>query len=200
MTSIICIVEGDGEVSALPLLLRRLIPSLDIQRPLNAKGRFKIQREGELERFLELTRARPCDGVLILLDADEDCSAELAWQMSARASKLHLPFPVVIVYAKCEFEAWFLASLETLAGSYGIPATTTFPEDRVESTRGAKEWLRMQMPLTRGYSETRDQPAFASRIDLDLVRRRSRSFRRLEHALEEVLAGGAIVTPRPAKK
>ncbi len=199
MKTIISIVEGYGEVTALPILLRGLRPEVTFHRPWNTKGRFKIVKEGELERLLELVRIQhksgKCDGVLILQDADEDCPVEVAMTLAARAIKLQLPFPVAIVYAKCEYEAWFLASLETLRGKYGLPANVTFPEDKIEQIRGAKEWLAKHMPQDRGYSETRDQPAMTSLIDFDLVRKRCRSFQRLEHALEELLSGSAIVTP-----
>ena len=49
------------------------------------------------------------------------------------------------------------------------------------------------------YKETTDQPALASMIDLDVVSRRSRSFRRLVGALQDlaaaVEAGSPSITP-----
>jgi len=40
-----------------------------------------------------------------------------------------------------------------------------------EEIRGAKEWLSNQMPPTRGYSSTTDQPALAAVVDIESARR-----------------------------
>jgi hypothetical protein len=58
-----------------------------------------------------------------------------------------------------------------------------------------KQWLTDRMPPGRAYKETADQPALSSHIDLDLAHANSRSFRRLCHAVEQLLedAGPAPV-------
>jgi hypothetical protein len=196
--TIVTIVEGDGEVGALPVLLRRLVGhhhSVHFVRPKNAHTRNNLTKPGGLERFLELARSEGCDGALVLLDADKVCAAELAWELAERARDVGLPFPVAIVCVKCEYEAWFLASLETIKGRPGIPAGTVYEGD-VESKPGVKEWLTAQMPPGRAYKETQDQAPLSAMLDLDLVRQRSRSFRRLEHAVEELLAGVLAVSPQ----
>jgi hypothetical protein len=199
MPTIHCIVEGQGEVKALRTLIWKLIDwehqRVTIATPKNAKGHGDLTKPGGIERFLELARwESECDGVLVLLDADEECAAERARGLAARAREKDLPFPVAVVCAKCEYEAWFLASLETIAGHVGIPAGTRF-EGNVENKRGAKEWLSGQMPKGRTYKETLDQASMTDLLDPDLVRPRSRSFRRLENAIKELLAGGNKVTP-----
>lgn len=182
---IVPIVEGDGETTAAPLLLRRLLWEnqqrfdVRIARARNAHGRSNLTKIDGLEKFLERIRREPADAVLVLLDADQDCAKELAEDLAARTRVLGLPFPVAIVCAKCEYEAWFLASLETIMGiSY---------EDDVEAKRGVKEWLSAQMLPDSVYQETKDQAAMTQQIDFTLARERSRSFRRLEHAIEELL-------------
>jgi hypothetical protein len=51
-----------------------------------------------------------------------------------------------------------------------------------------------------GYKEVQHQPALTEFIDIEHTRQRSRSFRRLCHAIEELLeaidSGSTIVTPR----
>ena len=92
MPRIITIVEGHGEVQAVPILLRRLAVEikpeiyLDVPPPIRVK-RQKILKEGELERAVELAarKSEPCDGILILLDADSDCPKELAHSLLDRA-------------------------------------------------------------------------------------------------------------------
>jgi hypothetical protein len=204
MKTIVAIVEGHGEVEALRTLLEKLIDyerygPVDIPRPMRAPGSAGAGRD--LTRLLEAARSKkPCDGVLVLLDADEKCPKDWAPGLTEQARNLALPFPVVIVCAKCEYETWFLASLETIAGQEGtdIPAGVTYPHlKNVEERRGAKEWLSGQMPGERSYRETRHQSRMTQYLDPNLARQHSRSFRRLEHALKELLeANEPIVTPR----
>ena len=57
------------------------------------------------------------------------------------------------------------------------------------------------MDPMHAYKPTTDQVKMVARMDLELVRQRSRSFRRLEHALTEVLSGqSGTVTPPPKEK
>jgi hypothetical protein len=78
------LVEGQSEERALGVLLRRLIaagdaPETEIARPFRVP-RNKVVREGELERAVaQAVRSRSgATAVLIVLDADDDCAAELA--------------------------------------------------------------------------------------------------------------------------
>ena len=71
--------------------------------------------------------------------------------------------------------------------------------DNVEDIRGAKEWISRRMPSGRRYKETSDQENLTPYIDFDLAHFRSRSFRRLCHAVEELVdaidAESLIITP-----
>jgi hypothetical protein len=91
---IVCIVEGHGEVSAVPVLVRRIAERVapdvvpDVPRPIRV-ARHKLLRERELERTIELA-ARQCgpdDTILVLFDADDDCPRELAPRVLARAAR-----------------------------------------------------------------------------------------------------------------
>jgi len=46
------IVEGYGEVEALPNLIRGLFPALQVQRPLRVQRNRFLSNSGEQERFL----------------------------------------------------------------------------------------------------------------------------------------------------
>lgn len=203
---ILSIVEGRGEVFALPILLTKLLKirqrfDLDIAEPKDAHGRSNLIKPDGLEKFLEYVRQdKNCAGSLVLLDADKDCPVDLTITLANRTRALKLPVPVVIVCAKCEYEVWFLASLETIAGnaSTGLPAGLKFSGD-IEEKRGVKEWLTKQMRQGRAYKETEDQAAMTELIDFELARKNSRSFHRLDHALDQLLTAidsqQAIVTP-----
>ena len=73
------VVTDHGE-SRIGPLAERVTPgsSVDVPRPIRVK-RQQIVKAGELERAVELAarRAGVNDGILILLDADSDCPADL---------------------------------------------------------------------------------------------------------------------------
>lgn len=60
-------------------------------------------------------------------------------------------------------------------------------EGDYEGKRDAKGWLKQQMPDGKGYNPTTHQKQFTSLIDLELAYENSRSFRRLYHAIEQLL-------------
>ena len=107
-----------------------------------------------------------------------------------------------------EYEAWFLASLPSIAGkdvagAFTLPANTAYAGD-VESISGVKEWITRQIPVVGGrrriaYDERRDQLAMTRLIDPALARANSRSFRRMCHAIEQIVEaidnGVVVVTP-----
>ena len=177
-----CIVEGRGEVQAVPELLRRvqreLAPGLDlrIQQPWRI-GRYKLVKAGELEDAVErLARQLPTPrAVLVLVDADDDCPAELGPQLVARARQARSDVPTAVVLAKREFEAWFLAAIESVSGRRGLAQTLKAASDP-ESIRDAKGALTRNMAGSQSYSPTRDQPALTAVFDMQLARRRSDSF------------------------
>jgi hypothetical protein len=206
MLSIVPIVEGQGDVAALPILLRRLLHEryqryeVEIAKPKNAHGSGKLIKE--LERFLRLAAITPdCGAILVLIDPDDKCPKELAESLASQSKALGLGKPTEIVFAKCEYETWFLASLDTIRGRAAISETASFTGE-IESLRGVKEWLGKQMPPDRTYKETADQPTLTPFIDLSLAHANSRSFRRLCHAVEQLLAamdsGLPVVTPLSA--
>ena len=192
-----CIVEGHGDTRAVPVLLRRLQqqanPSLylNIPRPFRA-GRYKLVKPGELERIVELVARglEPPRAILVLIDAEDDCPKELAPELLKRAQRARPDIPSGVVLAKHEFEAWFLAAIESLGGRRGLNDKLPAVPDP-EAVGGAKGFLTRNMPGSRAYSETLDQPALAALFDLQLARQRSDSFdkccREVERLFREAL-------------
>lgn len=203
MRKLYAVVEGEGDKKALPVLLHRLLQarehgSLGVAEPKKAGSQETLR--SDFERFLNyVRRERDCAGLFILVDTDRDaCPFTLAQNLSQRARQAGLPFPTAIVCPHSEYETWFLASLDTVRGHCNLPAALTY-EQPVENKRGVKEWLSGQMPQGRRYRETEHQPELTRHIDPTLARRHSRSFRRLESALDQLLAaikrGETTVTP-----
>lgn len=182
MTTIACIVEGDGEVRALPLLLRRLAESrgifdIRIPAPIRVHRDQFIRRDEEFRRKLLLAAAKSEGGtVLILLDADDDCPVTLAADLNRRAREVLGEVIVAVVVPQREYEAWFLAAAGSLAGKRGLEEDLVAPMDS-DAVRNAKGWLSERMSNGR-YHEVSDQPAMSALLDIDEALAASRSFRK----------------------
>lgn len=185
MTTVASIVEGDGEVAALPVLLRRLASwrspanNVDVLTPIRVyKDRF-LNRPEEFSRHLKLAAAKCGDAgwILILFDADDDCPATKGSDVLAQAQAVVPHRRVAVVLANREYEAWFIAAAESLNGYRGFRYHVQDASVDPEGPRNAKGWVRDHMPGS--YGETTDQPAFSQRFDMALAHERSRSFRKL---------------------
>ncbi|MCP4661689.1 MAG: DUF4276 family protein [bacterium] len=176
---IVAIVEGQSEVNSIPVLLRRILHQLgayhiEVARPWRVK-RNRIVRPGELERAVEqsVRKRDHAAALLVLLDADDDCPAELGPELLARCRKVTL-LPAAVAIANRELEGWFLGAKESLRGVRGIRSDAAAPSDP-ESIRGAKERISRNMAGS-SYLEVDDQPALAEQMDLDLAKSRCPSF------------------------
>ena len=177
------IVEGYGEVDAFPVLLRRFIEAaqaweINLARPLRGT-RYQLARKEDLQKFIRVALKRPaCRAILVLLDGDSECPAELGPRLQAWAAEAAQTVPCRVVIAHVEYEAWFLAAIESLRGYRGIRNDAEpFPEP--EKYRGAKEKLETRMQVGNKYRERTDQPALRNRLSLADAYRSSRSFRKL---------------------
>jgi len=107
--SIAAIVEGHAEVESVPVLLRRIFAQLgvsDIQvaRPFRVK-RNRVVKPGELERAISQTIRDRAEigGIMVLIDSDDDCPAELGLQLLERAKNTtHIPVSVVLAHREFE--------------------------------------------------------------------------------------------------
>lgn len=193
MPTIVTIVEGPGEVSAVPILIRRIAAAVEpslvprVPKPIRVKrGRFL--KENELERYVDLAaRQAGSDGrILILLDADDDCPAQRASEILKRATTVRSDRRLQVVLAQREYEAWFLAAADSIAGHRDLGKDATAPTDP-ESVRDAKGWLTSRMPPGRAYRETRDQPALTMMFNLDQARRGARSFDKMWRTVVDLM-------------
>ncbi len=192
------------------MLLRKILfdhlgtYDIEVAKPTKAGGRGAIDRAGGLEKFIRYAAITPeCGAILVLVDADDDCSVEWAQRISVRCDQLGVNVPIEIVCAVREYEVWIIASLDSMRGN-SMRGSSPFKEDasfdgEIESLSGVKEWIRRQFPPGRTYKETTDQPSLTALIDIPLAHSNSRSFRRLCHAVEELRdamnSGSAITSP-----
>lgn len=188
------IVEGHGEVQAVPILLQRVLRELRtdsmlrLNPPLRVKPASFLTDDDYFARHLELAarKAKPHTrgSVLILLDCDDDCAAEVGVKLVAKAVAVRGDVPVTVAMAYREYETWFLAAARSLRGMAGLP-TDLEPPPAPESIRDAKGWLDMNMPS--GYNPPNDQPAFTQVFSFEEAASVS-SFARLRRKLHQLFA------------
>lgn len=195
-----CIVEGKGDVGAMRVLLDRLsLESNDrfwvnmVKNPLRTKKHRLIKKNDnrELDRSVGLAalNLRDCGspkGILILIDADDDCPADLGPELLARAKAMRSDIPIAVVLAKSEFESWLLAGVEGLAGRHGFPENLP-PMENPESIRDAKGKLAQLRGSLGVFKATADQASLTSFFCLESARQRSPSFQKFCRELDKLL-------------
>ncbi len=169
------VVEGHGEVAAVPILIRRVVACLDpslvvnVAHPLRV-SRGKLVKEPEIKRAVELVarKTEPAGPILVLLDADEDAACTLGprllqWAVEARSNRR-----VAVVLAVREYESWLVATAPSLAGHGGLPPVLESVEEP-EQVGNPKAWLDERIP--DGYAETLAQPALTAAMDVQMARK-----------------------------
>jgi hypothetical protein len=229
---LVLIGEGEGEVHALPVLVKRIlkeknasdklvVDGADVIRAGNAAGLIKVDRKtkrmdsSKWSRVLQAASLKAnIGGVLAIFDGDADyfpggsstpfCARSVARQMASEAAQAGAgrTFSLAVVFAIKEFETWLVAGAESFVGK-------TYPDGSPIMRRGAsfplassseaqaKRWLEAN---TVSYRPTLHQHQLTKIVDLSIIRSKNlTSFRRLEHALEQLLqaheSGKFISTP-----
>ncbi len=181
VTTIASVVEGHGEVHALPRLLHRIAAELGVRlltpKPPLRMPRSKLIRAQGIENAVSAKASEIVaeGGILVLADADDDCPAEFGPQLLARARKARPDRRIAVVLANREFEAWFLAAAPSLAGAHGFPDSFPAPTDP-ETPRDCKGLLTMARGRSFPYKETVDQVSLTSIFDMKMARANSPSF------------------------
>jgi hypothetical protein len=171
--TIATIVEGHGEVTAVPALIARLEPDVRVAPPARIR-RSEVTTPERLVRMARIARANISGrgGVLLIVDADEDCAVELAsgFRRSLGSALPDVPFEVAL--AVREFESWIVGGTPEL----GV--------DDPDAAGSAKRRLREHFGQ---YSPTADQKRLIKEADIELLSARSRSFRHLRSALRRLV-------------
>ncbi|MDH2427379.1 DUF4276 family protein [Sphaerisporangium sp. TRM90804] len=193
--TIAAVVEGDGEVKALPVLLRRIAEELSIRTvaipPPRRVPRSKLLSPGGVESAV-LQASYQVDGrggILLLIDADDDCPAALGPELLARAGRARSDRNISVVLANREFESWFLAAAPSLAGRRGLASPLEPPVDP-EGPRDAKGWLSVRKVDGTSYRPTVDQAGLAMVFDMAQARKNAPSFDKFWRDVARLLEGG----------
>jgi Domain of unknown function (DUF4276) len=188
MPAVFPIVEGHGEVHAVPILLRRLateqlgLPGLRCLPPFRlARGKF--MKENELSRAIALGRLKMRDHeapylILVIMDADDECPVNILQLLRTQHEALFTTVRTSIVLAVREYEAWFLAANMNEANHRNLrPVTPVHPNPEGVANPKAvfeREFLKPE----HTYSETVDQPRFTACMNIRTALR-ARSFDKL---------------------
>jgi hypothetical protein len=171
------IVEGYGDVDAVPVLLRRMAPELHIARPVR-QGRGKLISKDGLRHAAAIAASniREAGAILVLFDADRDCAAELAAQASGWLAEDFGHLMSRIALAVRGFEAWIVGG-DVFYGE-DDPDNAGDVKGRIEARYGT-------------YKKTVDQPRYIAAANFDRLQNHSRSFRHLRKVVEEFSANAA---------
>jgi len=197
------IVEGEGEVEAVPVLLRRLFAEMgcftvSVGRPIR-RTQAQLHNKTEIQKAVRLAKMdADCAAVLILFDGEDVCPVPCADRTRSYVRSVARKIPCEIVVAYREYETWFISAIESLHGVRGVRDDAVAPENP-EARRDSKGWLEEFMGFNSTYSPTIDQAAMSSALDFAMAHQRNRSFRKFVRAVGEIVSqlGHSLPDPWP---
>ena len=192
---VVPIVEGHGDAAAIPVLLRRLVDAAEawdavrIGQPIRC-NRSQLVDEGQLRKRVRVARLREhCGAIIVVFDSDDDCPVERAGQVREWAVAEAGPVSCEVVLAQREYEAWFLATVESLRTHRSVK-TDAVSHPHPELPQDAKGRLEAMMRIT--YSERTHQPAFSAIFCMADAYAHCRSFRKLVGSFGRLMEGSGV--------
>lgn len=190
LPELVLIVEGQGDVAALPVLVGKISGWIGDQvftkNPIRVGGWGSIKKSGGLEKWVALAASRPdCRKIVIVTDLDDGCPVQEREAIEQRVTELRNLYEVEIEICFCvrEFEVWLLRSLDLFSSMTKENIESGIEEliEKADRFRDAKGKLRGI--LKDGYSESYDQSEMAAKIDPGQLFNRDRSFKRFVKAV-----------------
>jgi Domain of unknown function (DUF4276) len=193
MKRLLPIVEGDGDMQAVPPLMRRVLNDVLFRSDVTV---LRAQKRGEWPRvkrdFERVYRSARLEAAPILWVVDfdgEDCrdsSVERKW-LGEQARRIDSSGRVEVVFMIQEYESLFLSEPRALRQTFPeLRSDLAFPPNP-EAIRNAKGWISTALPKGRAYKPTIDQARITARLDLDALRSTSESYRRFERAVQTLV-------------
>lgn len=201
--SIFPIVEGYGDETAVPCLVKRWLRFRNYNRyfnvhnpAINAKGCGRLKapynrlRHIGIEHYVEAALRNNADAILVVLDADKECFNRkrngLGPELLARARAVAEHIPLAVVVANPEYEAWFLASLTSIRAKGLLPQGNRLPDPlHPEVSSGCKG--KIASLLGASYEESTHQSYLTNGLSFSAgTRRRSPSYGKLIRDLERL--------------
>ncbi len=192
MRSIFPIVEGEGEVGALPILIRRVLKAQSatgraLVRKPTREHRGTLLRSGKLERIARavLRKAKGDARILLLIDADDDCAATLEPKLQRRLDREFGAGICAAVLAVREYENWLIASAAAFTQDRSF-RNNIRPPSNPETVPNAKQWLSERRTDRYSYRPTIHQAQLTERIDVEVVRQQCPSFDKFWREIERL--------------
>lgn len=185
---IVPIVEGHGEIEAVPVLLKKIAQEFSVYPHINPPARVKagsfLNDPDYFAKYVTLAANKAAQAagsglVFIILDCEDSCPAVLGPDLLRKANAVRSDVDYMVSLAFREYETWFLAAAESLRTFWELPGGLLPPTDP-EAIRNAKGWLGDRMP--HGYDPLRHQAPFTWQMDLNAAKSVP-SFRRLFNKL-----------------
>lgn len=197
------VVEGEGEVQALPKLLFELaahigIPAIRLAKPPIRQKRDQLLKENHDSLYKSLQLARHnvvsckhefeshANLVLLIIDSERECTpaAPLGVALQARIDGLDLDVSSKCVVADSMYESWIIAGIDSETTGIAPGAAEEIPTEDTEACKLGKGWLKTNID-SPSYRETTDQKILTSAMNLELALSRSASLRKLERVLRQ---------------
>lgn len=204
--SIGCIVEGKGEVDAVPVLVRRIADEVAPGTLVDLPRASLVERDrmttsgdaiGKAIAYLVPRLSQPAGFILMLDRDDETDPSRLIDDLAAHMKACRGDCPSIVVMPDREYEAWFLASAESLRGVRGLRDDLT-PPPNPDAIRDAKGWLTDRAAGRNRYRERTDQAALTACFDMAAARANSPSFARAYAEIARLLRELVASLPTPA--
>ena len=157
-----------------------------MNQPIRVKSGSFLNDENYFRKQVMLAGAKAAQeggSILILLDCEDDCPANLGPDLLQRARTVRADVNTLVVLAYREFETWFIAAARSLRGQCGLPDDLDPPQD-AEGIRNAKGWLGARMNVA--YDPITHQIEFVRAFNLEEARS-NRSFNRFCTRIKEFL-------------
>ena len=192
------IVEGQGDVEALPLLLRRISTafcpgtSIEVFKPIRQPASSLVKADDDcLKNAVELAAGKLAGNrhatamklILIFIDAEGRCAAHFGPELKRRAREHASHLDIASVVAVDEFETWFVAAAASLTKYLNVNLTDI--PDNPEESRSKTKWIedRFHRPP---YKKTTHQSKLSATMDMDICRLRAPSFDKLCREIERM--------------
>jgi hypothetical protein len=217
MKRLVLLGEGHGELTALPVLVKKVLAEKDHKqllyvdkdviriKPCDLVKWDKLKQCEDPAKWLSAlaiaSRRRDVGGVLAVYDGDAKtfpagssspfCASVAARFMSSAAADVGAgrTFSLSVVFACVEFETWLIAGLESLRGKRLSDGRLVLPAD-VTFPAGDVECHGKGWleRYCQNYRPARDQSVLTELVTLESIRaKKLRSFQRFEHAVEQLL-------------
>jgi hypothetical protein len=164
------VVEGDGDLRAAPVLLRRILEAFQVDNvaiPSPHKRGDLPKVKAEFGRFVRVAQKEEAP-ILWLLDFDCrscECVKEENKNLKERATVEIGAWPLEICFMVKEYETLFLADEQMTRRYFEIPPAIAWPMNP-EQIRDAKGTLSKLLPKGQSYKPTLHQDKLSARINL----------------------------------